>query len=128
MVITAVFTYSLIASCACLISFFFIAYNDSKKAADAAGDAKAIKTRAAPSDTADSLARLAEATGKLVEALTKAGPSLSALAASILFAMIAAYIARPVLPNASNNTTSATASGNTSAAGNVVPGAPSSSK
>ena len=100
-VIQAVAIYCLLASGACLASFFIIAYYDSKKAAVASIEAK---SRAQPSDSADSLARLTEATGKLVEALTKAGPSLSALAAAILFAMISAYIAKPAPADAPKTT------------------------
>lgn len=98
MMLNFVVGYSLLASAVSLAAFIVIANRDAKKAELAASQTPDIKTRAAPSDTAEALAKLVEATGKLVDALTKAGPALSALGAAVLFAMVAAYVAKPNPP------------------------------
>jgi hypothetical protein len=66
------------------------------------------KLSAAP-ETLGNMAKLAEALAKLTDSLTKAGPGLIALIASILFLMIAAYLATPLRSQTAATGTSAPA-------------------
>jgi hypothetical protein len=61
----------------------------------------------APSETLGNAAKLAEALAKLTDSLTKAGPGLIALIASVLFLAIAAYLVTPTRPPGATSGTSA---------------------